>query len=130
VLGLKQLFFALPFLAAAFAAFNLNMKSHTCRAQQVEARLNLAQLLSAQRAYYERTGRYAGDSALLGWAPTDVRAYTYTLEAETGARFRATASGHLRSHGDRDRWTIDETGTLENVEDGCDWTLFHAFAPG
>jgi hypothetical protein len=56
------------------------------------------------------------------------------LPAETAAskdHFRAGAAGDL--HGDDDGldvWTVDDSGTIENLRDDCRWTKFHAFSGG
>ncbi len=49
------------------------------------------------------------------------------LKRHPGAPKRSTR--HAGPQG-LDRWTVDETGTISNVTDGCRWSGFHAFGPG
>ena len=148
--------YVLPLIVVFFLA----QKRFMCRRKQDEARVNLRALLSLERDFHRRAGRYSSDLRRLEFNPEPGR-YVYGFAVDTDGlgrhlvstvrapdrlpaaseiprdtaagkdRFRAGAAGHLfATTSEIDLWTIDEQGQLENLQDGCRWTQLHAFSAG
>src|SRR5207237_5507040 len=104
---------------------------------------------------HRRTGRYTASLRELDFASERFSRYLYgfsgqgaegvaipenhpvkpsDLPAGTGAgkdHFRAGAAGRPDTRtNDLDVWIIDESGTLENVSNACEWTRFLMFKKG
>jgi hypothetical protein len=138
-------------------AFNLAVKVEMCRSRQAEARSNLLSIMTVEREFHGRSGRYSDSLRELGFHAEPRRAYI--LGFSTGGadavylpdrprrvvresdlpqglsagkdHFRVGAAGHPNSRSDElDVWIIDETGQLQHPKNPCVWTRFHMFGEG
>lgn len=110
----------IPMIGGICAAIAIpNFMTFQCRSKQSEAKGNLRALAVAQTAHHASTSQYSSDLKAIEFAPRgETVRYDYAVVEAGPNTYRAVAKG-MRDGMAGDVWTIDQTGTLQNVESAC-----------
>ena len=75
------------------------MESQLCHYRQARAKDNLNALNDAETKFREKTGKFAGSLAELGFTAPEPEDYFVTIESASEATYQAAAIGKGRSKG-------------------------------
>jgi hypothetical protein len=92
-------------------------ESQACHYRQARAKDNLSALHTAETKFRERTGKFTGSFAELGFTTPEPEDYTLAIDSATDVAYHATATGKGAAKGDV--WTIDQLGNPVVSVDGC-----------
>lgn len=89
------------------------------RKRQEECHTSLRSLLSVEKGFFQKNGRYAHDLEELGWEAAGKKIHRYQFlpgrPPESGFLFEC--AGNVDRDSTLDQATIDETGTLVQISD-------------
>lgn len=114
--ALIELMVIVAILSLAASFFVPRFLKHRIRISQEECGRNLQRAYEAQKSYKNAKGGFADNLQALGWVPQGKR-YEYRLLKSGKNAFLMECSGNIDKDPTIDRATIDETGSLKQVED-------------